>query len=100
MAARGLTTRDVVGKLPSRHVGTAYRLLAGRTRDPWTSTMAAMCAALDAEPNELLGVHDATADLEPEIRQVFDDVSKLPVEDRWLVLDVLRAVLRRRRADK
>ncbi len=34
MAARDLTTREVVKRVPRRHVGTVYRLLAGRTTDP------------------------------------------------------------------
>ena len=39
MASRGLSTREVVRRVPRRHVGTVYRLLAGRTTDPWASTV-------------------------------------------------------------
>jgi transcriptional regulator with XRE-family HTH domain len=96
MASRGLTTREVVRRVPRRHVGTVYRLLAGRTTDPWASTVVSLCTALDADPDELLGVEDAVAILDPELRLALSDIERLPEEDRWLALDMLRAVLARR----
>ncbi|MCC6175523.1 MAG: helix-turn-helix domain-containing protein [Chloroflexi bacterium] len=96
MASRGLTTREVVRRVPRRHVGTVYRLLAGRTTDPWASTIVSLCTALDADPDELLGVEDAVAGLDPELRQTLADVETLDEEDRWLALDMLRSVLARR----
>ena len=96
MNARGLSTREVVRRVPRRHVGTVYRLLAGRTTDPWASTVVSLCMALDADPDELLAVEDAIEILDPELRNTLTDVQRLPEEDRWLALDMLRAVLARR----
>jgi transcriptional regulator with XRE-family HTH domain len=96
MNARGLTTREVVRRVPRRHVGTVYRLLAGRTTDPWASTVVSLCTALDADPDELLGVEDALEILDLELRNTLTDVERLAEEDRWLALDMLRAVLARR----
>jgi len=96
MSSRGLSTREVVRRVPRRHVGTVYRLLAGRTTDPWASTVVSLCTALDADPDELLGVEDAIEILDPELRNTLTDVERLAEEDRWLALDMLRAVLARR----
>ena len=96
MSTRGLSTREVVRRVPRRHVGTVYRLLAGRTTDPWASTVVSLCTALDADPDELLGVEDAIEILDPELRNTLTDVQRLAEEDRWLALDMLRSVLARR----
>lgn len=96
MATRGLSTREVVRRVPRRHVGTVYRLLAGRTTDPWASTVVSLCSALNADPDELLGVEDAISILDPELRLTLSDIERLPEEDRWLALDMLRSVLARR----
>jgi transcriptional regulator with XRE-family HTH domain len=96
MNTRGLSTREVVRRVPRRHVGTVYRLLAGRTTDPWASTVVSLCTALDSDPDELLGVEDAIEILDPELRNTLTDVQRLAEEDRWLALDMLRAVLARR----
>jgi transcriptional regulator with XRE-family HTH domain len=96
MASRGLSTREVVRRVPRRHVGTVYRLLAGRTTDPWASTVVSLCTALDADPDELLGVEDAIEILDPDLRQTLADVERLSEEDRWLALDMLRSLLERR----
>jgi transcriptional regulator with XRE-family HTH domain len=96
MNSRGLSTREVVRRVPRRHVGTVYRLLAGRTTDPWASTVVSLCTALDADPDELLGVEDAIEILDHDLRNTLTDVERLAEEDRWLALDMLRAVLARR----
>ncbi len=96
MSTRGLSTREVVRRVPRRHVGTVYRLLAGRTTDPWASTVVSLCTALDADPDELLGVEDALEILDPELRNTLTDIQRLAEEDRWLALDMLRSVLARR----
>jgi transcriptional regulator with XRE-family HTH domain len=96
MSSRGLSTREVVRRVPRRHVGTVYRLLAGRTTDPWASTVVSLCTALDADPDELLGVEDAIEILDLDLRNTLTDVERLAEEDRWLALDMLRAVLARR----
>lgn len=96
MNSRGLSTREVVRRVPRRHVGTVYRLLAGRTTDPWASTVVSLCTALDADPDELLGVEDAIDILDPDLRQTLSDVERLSEEDRWLALDMLRSLLARR----
>jgi transcriptional regulator with XRE-family HTH domain len=96
MASRGLSTREVVRRVPRRHVGTVYRLLAGRTTDPWASTVVSLCSALNADPDELLGVEDAVSILDPELRLALSDIERLQEEDRWLALDMLRSVLARR----
>ena len=97
MVARDLTTREVVKRVPRRHVGTVYRLLAGRTTDPWASTVVALCTALGADPDELLDVGDPTEDMDPELRRTLDDLQRLSDDDRWLALDALRAMLARLR---
>src|SRR5919198_164191 len=96
MNTRGLSTREVVRRVPRRHVGTVYRLLAGRTTDPWASTVVSLCSALNADPDELLGVEDAISILDLDLRNTLTDVQRLDEEDRWLALDMLRAVLARR----
>jgi transcriptional regulator with XRE-family HTH domain len=96
MATRGLSTREVVRRVPRRHVGTVYRLLAGRTTDPWASTVVSLCTALDCDPDELLGVDDAVSGLDPELREALADVEELTEEDRWLALDMVRSILARR----
>lgn len=96
MNSRGLSTREVVRRVPRRHVGTVYRLLAGRTTDPWASTVVSLCTALDADPDELLGVEDAIEILDPDLRQTLSDIERLSEEDRWLALDMLRSLLARR----
>jgi hypothetical protein len=55
-----------------------------------------LCTALDADPDELLGVEDAIEILDPELRLALSDVERLAEEDRWLALDMLRSVLARR----
>ncbi len=95
MASRGLTTREVVRNVPRRHVGTIYRSLAGRTTDPWASTVVSLCSALGADPDELLDVPDPVETMDPELRQMLDQTASLSDDDRWLVLDMLRAALRR-----
>jgi transcriptional regulator with XRE-family HTH domain len=71
-------------------------LLAGRTTDPWASTVVSLCTALNADPDELLGVEDALSILDPELRLTLSDIERLGEEDRWLALDMLRSVLARR----
>ena len=88
MSTRGLSTREVVRRVPRRHVGTVYRLLAGRTTDPWASTVVSLCTALDADPDELLGVEDAIEILDLDLRNTLTDVERLAEEDRWLALDL------------
>ena len=94
MEAKGLRPRDIVKRLPARHIGTAYRILAGRTTDPWTSTTLEMCRALGVDPDELLGA--APPQLSPELQELWDAAQRLSEDDRWLVVDMLRAVMRRR----
>ena len=98
IAARGLTTREVVRRVPRRHVATVYRLLAGQTPDPGASTIASVCTALDLDPDELLEVSDPMANLDAELRQALDDVQQLSQEDRWVVVNLLRVILARRPA--
>src|SRR6476661_9818783 len=80
MSSRGLSTREVVRRVPRRHIGTVYRLLAGRTTDPWASTVVSLCTALDADPDELLGVEDAIEILDLERREALTDVERLAEE--------------------
>ena len=96
MNTRGLSTREVVRRVPRRHVVTVYLLLAGRTTDPWASTVVSLCTALDADPDELLGVEDAIEILDPDLRATLSDIERLSEEDRWLALDMLRSLLARR----
>jgi len=55
-----------------------------------------LCTALDADPDELLGVEDALEILDPDLRQTLSDIDRLSEEDRWLALDMLRSLLARR----
>ncbi len=93
MAERGLTTRQVVGRFPERHLGTAYRILAGRTADPWASTLVELCRALEVDPNDLFNA--TRPPLKPELEQVLTQASALSEEDRWLMVDLIRAIRRR-----
>ncbi len=97
MDARGLTAREVVTRVPRRHIGTVYRLLAGRTTDPRASTVVALCTALGADPDELLDVSDPVKGLDPALRRTLEDLKGLSEDDRWLALDALRATLARLR---
>jgi len=90
---RGLTPRDLVTGLGERHVGTGYRLLAGRTSDPWISTVLEVCQALAVDPDELLEV--SRAPLDPESEALLDQIRGLDEEDRWMLIDLLRAIHRR-----
>jgi transcriptional regulator with XRE-family HTH domain len=90
---RGMANRDLITGLGERHVGTAYRLLAGTTSDPWISTVLEVCQALHVDPDELL---EATRQpLEPELSALLKQMQTLPEEDRWLAVDLLRAIYRR-----
>jgi len=93
MAERGLTTREVVRRFPERHLGTAYRILAGRTTDPWSSTVVELCHALKVDPNDLLGI--TPSPLEPELDQLLAETAGLSEDDRWLIVDLVRAIGRR-----
>ncbi|MFN8525226.1 MAG: helix-turn-helix transcriptional regulator [Chloroflexota bacterium] len=99
MERRGLSTRDVVQRVPRRHIGTVYRLLSGRTTDPWASTVASLCTAISVDPDELLGVADPMIHVDPEIREMLESLQTLTVDDRWLVLGLLRAALARLKPD-
>ena len=90
MAERGLTTREVVGRFPERHLGTAYRILAGRTTDPWSSTVVQLCGALEVDPNDLLGA--IPSPLAPELDALLSEARALTEDDRWLIVDLLRSV--------
>src|SRR6476660_8932791 len=68
MNTSDLSTSEVVRRVPSRHFGTVYRLLAGRTTDPWASTVVSLFTALDADPDKLLGVEDAIEILDLDLR--------------------------------
>jgi len=93
IAARGLSARQAVLNLPQRAMATSYRILAGTTRDPRTSTILALCRLLEIDPDELLDAHRPA--LEPELRELRDDAEALDEADRWLLIDLVRAVARR-----
>jgi transcriptional regulator with XRE-family HTH domain len=90
---RGMANRDLVIGLAERHIGTGYRLLAGRTADPWISTVLEVCQALAVDPDDLLQV--ARAPLDPELESLLAQVRRLDEEDRWMLIDVLRSIYRR-----
>jgi len=94
IAAHGLSVRQVTLRLPERIVNAAYRVLAGTTRDPRTSTLFALCRAIDADPDELLGHVRPT--LTPDVAELYDEAVSLDEADRWLLVGVVRAVARRR----
>jgi transcriptional regulator with XRE-family HTH domain len=90
---RGMATRELITGLGERHFGTGYRLLAGRTGDPWTSTVLEVCHALAVDPDELLQV--SRDPLDSELQVLLDQVRRLDEEDRWMLIDVLRSIRRR-----
>ena len=94
-AERGLTTPEIVRRVRSRNAVTVYRVLAGTTPDPRASTLVALCAALDVDPDRLLGVSGPAELPDPELREALAQTRQLSVEDRWLLLTVLRAISRR-----
>jgi transcriptional regulator with XRE-family HTH domain len=89
---RGMANRALITGLGERHFGTGYRLLAGRTVDPWISTVLEVCQALAVDPDELL--HVSRAPLDPELEILLDQVRRLDEEDRWMLIDVLRSICR------
>ena len=95
MAARGLTLREFIRRVPKRHIGTVYRLVAGRTTDPWASTIASVCEALGCDPDELLGVRPWHEGFTPEERALVSDFYTLLESDtdREWVLAVMRAAI-------
>ncbi len=96
MESRGLQARDLVTRLPEWHLGTGYRILAGKTTDPWTSTVLELCRALDTHPDELLGT--TPPPLPAELHELLEAAQGLSDGDKWLVVDVLRAIGRGREA--
>jgi hypothetical protein len=97
MNEKGLATREVVRRVPRRHVGTVYRLLAGRTTDPWASTIVSLSQqGLDVDVDDLLGVEPFEDTLDPASRNILTDLERCDEETRWTALDMLRAVLARR----
>ncbi len=89
IAARGLSARRVVLRLPESAVATAYQILAGPTRDPRTSILLALCRAIDIDPNELLGAHRPA--LEPEAEGRLDRAEFRALLDALEGLDVPKA---------
>ncbi len=91
---RGLSVRQVILRLPELTVPTMYRVIAGTTRDPRTSTLLALCRAIDIDPDDLLDALRPA--LEPEAAALLDDAEALDEADRWLLVDLVRVLARRR----
>ena len=98
MEAKGLRTRDLVMLLPQRNWMTWYRVASGSTTDPKVSTVLALCGALDVDPDALLGT--SPTPLPPDLQELLDAARGMSEDDQWLVVDVLRAVMRRRRGQR
>jgi transcriptional regulator with XRE-family HTH domain len=75
---RGMVTRELTHRLGERHFATGYRLLGGKTTDPWISTVLAVCQALAIDPDELLQV--SRAPLNPESETLLKQTPSEP----WL----------------
>lgn len=90
---RGMANRGLITGLGERHFATGYRLLSGKTSDPWISTVLEVCQALALDPDELLQV--SRAELDPELQTLLDEVRRLDEEDRWMLIDLLRSIRRR-----
>lgn len=56
LQARELKPGDLLARMQDRDRSTVYRLLNGDTRDTKISTMIALCAALEIDPNEFLAL--------------------------------------------
>ena len=93
IAARGLSVRQVVLRLPASTAAAMYRILAGTTSDPRASTLLALCRVIDIDPDELLDTRRAA--LEPEVEALLDDAKGLDEADRRLLVDLVRAFARR-----
>ena len=94
-AERGLTTATLVRRVRPQRAATVYRVLAGTSPDPRVSTVVALCAALDVDPERLLGVSSPAELPDPELRAALAQTRQLSAEDRRVLLTVLRAILSR-----
>lgn len=90
IAARGLSVRQVILRLPQRAMATSYRILAGTTSDPHTSTILALCRTIDVDPDELLGARRPA--LDPEAEALLEDTEALDEADRRLLVKVIRSI--------
>ena len=95
-AERGLTTAALVRRVGPQRAATAYNVLAGKSTDPRASTLVALCAALDVDPDGLVGASSPSELSDPELRAALAQTRQLSAEDRRLLLTVLPAILRHR----
>jgi DNA-binding Xre family transcriptional regulator len=101
---RGMKPAEVADSLAGlRNRATLYRVLNGTTTDPRTSTLLEMCRTLHTSPGELLqlaGLHtppDGGASLlDTSLRQAFGELHDLSEDDRWVLLGVLRSIIKER----
>ena len=96
-AERGLTGGRVARRARLRHSATVYNVLAGKSPDPRVSTLVLLCTALDVDPDRLLGVNGPAELPDPELRAALAETRRLSVEDRRVLLTILRAILHLRR---
>jgi len=97
MAERGLAARQVVLRLPRQSMPTVYRIFAGTTRDPLTSTLLALCRTIDMDLDELLDARRPA--LEPEAEALLEQAKALDEADRWLLVRAIRCVTGHRAAE-
>ena len=93
MAARGVQPRDLAMAVGHRHWSTAYRVMSGATADSLISTIVDICTVLEVSPDELLGV--TPPPLEPETQALLDRARRLPEDDQWLMVDLVRSLRRK-----
>jgi len=94
MRARRLSAREVTRGMPGQQYATTYKILAGTSRDPRTSTLLALCRAIEVDPDEMLDAYRPA--LEPEAEALLDEAEALDEQDRELLVVLVRAVARRR----
>ena len=93
MAARGIQPRELAMALGQRHWSTAYPVMSGATADSLTSTIVDICTVLEVSPDELVGV--TPTPLEPESEALLDAARRLPEDDQWLMVDLVRSLRRK-----
>lgn len=65
--------------------------MAGTTNDALTSNFLEVCVALEKEPDEVLMIERSP--MEDALRDLYEAAKKLPEEDQWLVVDIIRNII-------
>jgi hypothetical protein len=106
MTNRGFSVADIASRVDAVHKGTWYRVVAGRTTDPWSSTIANFSEKMQSHPDEMLGIEDFESWLQRVDQEAYNEYryavgrferGEISKEDLQLALDVVWAVINPRR---